>query len=211
MMVGYPNDRVFGRHSGILICVNGDMNFFHWDQKNIVLEKLEGYKGAGNIYHRKLNFLPTSSPILFAMLARFRKIALNTRLAYSMIAESDAKYNERGIFESATGLPELSSCVGFCINVLRGFLVKTRVFIDIEDWSLMPIEGHENTLRWMQEAKELYPNLSEEIYRRNHRRIKVHDLALAAYAKPGELPVRKKFIEDRQPYFDDYVADINVI
>jgi hypothetical protein len=211
MRIGFPRQRIYGRHVGILVCIRGDMKNFHWDENAIYLEKLELFEEAENVYHKEIKHFPVSNFFLDAMLARFRSILENSEITYGIIAQSEAHYNEKGVFEGLAGLPEICSCVGFCIYVIKGFLFKSKKFIEINEWENVEIESHPKLMEWYNNAKEIYPNLSEEEYRKNHRRILPNEFVLAGYALPAQLPVTKAFIDNHSPYFDPYVSNLTLI
>jgi hypothetical protein len=95
---------------------------------------------------------------------------------------------------SNSGLPEYSTCVGFCINVITGYLYDHDKYFEVTDWDNIPDE-HPSFRRYFEKALQETPNLDIDLYKSHHRRIRPDEYIAAAYFDTSKIPIRKQTID----------------
>lgn len=175
-------------HSGLLVGVSGEYFIFHYPGNTPNYEMIE-YPFTGNwYYHKNLDILPQNLSLSFKQLCE--TILLNAQPKYGFVY-GGSFYNENGVYISPDNLDEVTTCVGFCINVITGFLWNNE-YIQYEDWSEDDNESELYT-RWRAWFERKYTDNETRAYRPHIRRITPAELTSSAFFK--ELPIRKKEID----------------
>jgi hypothetical protein len=179
------NEKLEGQHSGLIIGVEGVYYLFHYTGESI---ELENPVPTGQWYfHKSLDIIPQEESETF--LWHCQKIKSDNRdLKYGFMF--DGSYYHEGKYFTESNLPEFSTCVGFCINVISGYLYDQK-YIEVSDWENEPIQG--GFQRFFDEALIQVPNLDQELYKTHHKRITPAECTASAYI--DEIPVRKNAID----------------
>lgn len=192
------NNEGIGKHCGILICYEEELTFFHYDGR-VKLELLL-IEDIPNNYYIKTTSIFEEDKIL-AFKAYCEILTLEVSPDYGFIF-TNSFYNPDGTYYSENNLPDITTCVGFCINVIRGFLYNNDKYINIEDWDDSSLE------EFTQDFIEIIENQlndigSIDILRLNEiknsffKRIKPSELTSSAFF--NEIPIRKIDIDFVNP------------
>lgn len=179
------NEEGTASHSALLIGVSNKYYLFHYTSTEILLEDIpkdEWY------FHKSLEVIPQNESEAF--LNHCEQISVDERdINYGFIF--DGSYYRDGKYFSKSGLQEFSTCVGFCLNVITGYLWDSD-FINVESWNNQPIQG--GFEYYFDIAKQRYPDLNEDLFKTHHKRIRVDECSATAYL--NNLPITKADIDE---------------
>jgi hypothetical protein len=176
------------QHAAIFLRYNGDSNLFHFDGKTVMIEPLSPQE---EYYHKKLEFL---DPILLpAFFAQCELILENAQPKFGYFYDG-ALYDTQGKFISPNDSPEYMTCVGFCLNVINGFL-SDHEFFSHGDWNDQSLNDRKEFVeRFFKLAKEANPEVDINAFKTSLRRIMPVEYLSGAFSKT--LPVRKAFVDE---------------
>lgn len=187
-------------HAGIFIRHNEEGTFFHFDGGKVVLEEID----SEELYcFKELIFL---DPILVpSFLTQCELIVENAKPEFGYFYEGSL-YDGDGNFKSEGSFPEYMTCVGFCLNVIKGFMSEEDFFV-YEDWDEDSIEMSLSFVEnFINKIKRNFPDVKLDDFRKNLRRIKPIEYIAGAYCK--DLPVRKEFTDRIIPNIKKVIAEI---
>ena len=176
------------KHSGFLISYKGTLYFFHWlGGEEIDLEDTPKYK---NVFFKELNFINEQEVLAF--LTHCKLIQINAKPVYGFFYAGDY-YDTEGKYLSKSGLGEFMTCVGFCINVVKGYIEGHEYFYH-EDWNEegVPEDFFDEFLIQVR-ARNHDGNIDETSCKNHMRRITPLDYTAAAYL--DGFPIRKANID----------------
>ena len=175
------------QHAAIFIRYKGDSHLFHFDGASVIMEEVSGLEPY---YQKHLEFL---EPILLpAFFTQCELILENAKPKFGYFYEG-ALYNANGDFISPNDSPEYMTCVGFCLNVLKGFL-SDQDFFRFEDWDEKTLTGKmELVEQFLIKVKEYHPLIKMEDFKPNLRRILPIEYISGAFS--DTLPVHKTFTD----------------
>ncbi len=193
------NEHGSAKHSGLVLCYEGEKLLFHFTGR-VLLENVTG--DVTEIYYKKLELFPHS---YLSYIRAYFDILLTTVDPLYGFVFTDSFYNDSGKYVSdIEDFPDFCTCVGFCINVIRGlFLKHTTRYIETDDWNNESLEKvkeifiqHVDT--YLELISKYKPEKIAEIKSATYKRIYPIELLLSGFfAKPKKLPVRKVDITPR--------------
>lgn len=129
-----------------------------------------------------------------AFLLHCKRVNSNSMMTYSFIADGSS-YDELGEFVSASGLPELGTCVTYCINTLSTSLIDSDSYLELDDWTDCDVSGVEYLDNYgLASAFSKYPNLDRGLYNAFRKRITPLEYLCSAFI--SEHPIRKEHIDE---------------
>ncbi|RYE27482.1 MAG: hypothetical protein EOP45_01040 [Sphingobacteriaceae bacterium] len=175
------------QHAAIFIRYKGDSQIFHFDGATVIIEDVSGFE---NYHFKALNFI---EPILLpAFFTQCELILEKAQPQFGYFYEG-ALYNSNGDFISPSSSPEYMTCVGFCLNVIKGFL-SDEDFFQYDDWDEKTLTGKmEYVEDFLKKVKESHPAIKLDDFRVNLRRILPVEYVAGAFSK--SLPVTKSFTD----------------
>lgn len=132
-------------HSGLVICYGEELNYFHFTSKEIVLEKLNIPLSGKSILLKQLNCINTLEVESFlGHCEKLNEIAFSP--VYGFIF-NDSYYdsNTKNSF-LVNAQHDITTCVGFCIKVIRGFLYNHDEYLRLSDWDISTLKGTDQRL-----------------------------------------------------------------
>lgn len=185
------HNNMLSYHAGFIIKYSDE--YYQFDFNNgIELEEfdetLEEYW-----YHVRTETVPADDvPAFIAMCQNIKKNA-NPKYGYFYSGES---YDVNGVHQSTVDLGERMTCVGFCINVLKGFLEED--YLVYTDWAMNSKPDADEYLKKFYERTGLDPDkVAPSI-----RRITPRECLASCYF--SNLPIRKAQIDSIMPTVDTY-------
>lgn len=171
-------------HAGIVICDENNYFVFHFI-RGILIDTLPNGQW---FFHKPIeNIFPDLVP---AFVSHCKVIERKAKPEFGFFY-GGSHYDSNGIFFSKNTSLQLMSCVGFCINVILGFL-EEEVYFDQTTWPVS--EGDENYFdKYVKQLQILHPDANIEVLRQDLRRIYPIDFISSAFLK--ELPITKQNIE----------------
>lgn len=186
----YVGDDKTPSHAAILIRHLSQNFLFHYpgnvlplivDLDNEVLDQAIVYKILDN-------FDVSDSGDVGAFLQHCKRVCKETDITYGFVLDGSS-YGSDGRFMSLSGLPEISTCVGFCVNILANSIVDAGIsYFKLEDWDDIGIPA--NLERWArQEFDRKYPSLDYNIINSYKKRISPLEYLGSGFC--DEFPISK--------------------
>jgi hypothetical protein len=127
-----------------------------------------------------------------AFLQYCRRVCDSSTITYSYIADG-SKHNFKGEFISKSGLPELGTCVGFCVNTLSDSIIDAESYFHLDDWDDSELIAAVD--KWaLEQVNNKYPDLDWTLYNAFKKRITPHDFLCSSFIT-NEYPIRKSKID----------------
>jgi len=187
-------------HSGIFIRYNNSNYLLHFNREAIELVEI-----------------PEDSLVFFKQISVPTGFILSTYHFFTQIIKR--KVPEYGYFYSGSfydettldfidghGMPEIMSCVGFCLNVMKTVL-RGKDFIKYTDWNYHDGLTEDKVLRYFMKAKKSYPDLDMDEYIKYVRRILPIEYFTAGFEVEAKIPVRKTFTDANIRIVDKMIMD----
>ena len=174
------------QHAAIFIRYNGDSKLFHFTGRSVMIQD---FFNPDEIYFHKI--LDIVDPVLLpAFLAQCELILEKAQPKFGYFYEGGL-YDQNGDFISPSTSPEYMTCVGFCLNVIKGFL-SDKEYFNYTDWNSSTLDETyvENFLEHIQHEN---PSVQIDDFKANLRRIQPSEYLSGAFSP--EIPVTKAFID----------------
>ncbi|RYF26665.1 MAG: hypothetical protein EOO42_00835 [Flavobacteriales bacterium] len=189
------DEKGVANHSGLIICFLGKIYLFHYLPKGVFLEEIDLDKLDFNCYYKEITII--DKKLIRAFLMHCKIVKATSTPTYGFFISGS--YYENGVYHTEDTTPQLMTCVGFCINVITGFL-EEKAYIEFTDW----IEISKGLQDWFDNFlvnfKNEFPEVDEASLRKNLRRIKPSELISSGYF--GALPIRKIQTDQIKPVIE---------
>ncbi|MEI3802734.1 MULTISPECIES: hypothetical protein [unclassified Chitinophaga] len=175
-------------HAGIVIYYNKDCFLLHYNSVDV---KISGIPNKW-YFHKPLQVIP---PIFVAsFLSYCRKVVQKANPEYGYVYGGSI-YDQHGQFFSEKKIPEVMTCVGFCINVVLGF-IEADEYISYSDWTIATLADSDKYIaHYRNEFVKIFPDLDMEELIKNIRRVKPSEFLTSAFLN-SNLPIRKIAIDE---------------
>lgn len=134
-----------------------------------------------------------------SFLRHCQRVCIETDVTYGFIFDNSS-YESDGRYLSLSGLPEIASCVGFCVNVLSRYVTDfSNSYFNLDDWDDSGIEGRiANFDAWAQnEIEKKYHSLDWNLYNAYKKRISPFEYLCSAFC--NAYPITKEAISQIEP------------
>lgn len=173
------------KHVGLIIHCNEGYFLFHYEGGETV--ELEEDPIDIWYFHKAFDFILPE--FCGDFLGHCKKIQENAKPIYGFFYPGS--YYSDGVYYSENQLPEYMTCVGFCINVVKGF-IEADEFFAFEDWNAEDID-QEYIDSMIAKIQIVNPNITAESIAENIRRIRPTEFISSAFI--NEYPIRKEAID----------------
>lgn len=178
-------------HAGLVIGTEGKYKLFHYTGREVLLDDEFGLDEP--IYCKVLGFIEDYEVINFLSLCEILQQDADPK--YGLIF--DGSFFNNGIYYTDSGLPFITTCVGFCLMTIKSFLLKTN-FLALEDWDENSAEDfrigytdiYQLTLNHIEQEK---PELKGKLAEKYLKRITPSEYASAGFY--SNLPISKKNVD----------------
>lgn len=189
-MVGLSPSKV-PTHAGILIRLNGTNHFHHFSGRPQVMDN---FNPSHWLAYKVIDLIKVDDESeVAAFLTHCRRICQKSNIRYSCTFDG-SHYNANGEFKSASGLPELATCVGFCLNTIAVYAIDHGTYLQLDDWDADSIPPNFGLANYGQEqAFGKYPLLNVELYNAFSKRITPTEYLCSAFF--DTYPVSKTEID----------------
>lgn len=194
------NDNKEAFHGAILIRHRSRDYLFHYPgSEPPLIEFIDGETGQILIYKILENFDTEDDTDVGAFLRHCERVCIETDITYGFIFDGST-YATDGRYQSISGLPEIATCVGFCVNVLSNFVIDiSDSYFHLEDWDDNGvIEKYD--IWAQQETQRKYPSLDWNLYNSFKKRISPLEYLCSAFCEV--YPIHKATIAQIQPFVD---------
>ncbi|MGC6532077.1 MAG: hypothetical protein ACON34_03655 [Flavobacteriales bacterium] len=179
-------------HSGIIIRLKRVEYLHHFDGNPPEVKPLS--EGSEWYVYKMISEISTDDPEEVGAFLQFCKnICAKSRISYSFIADCSS-YNNRGEFITRLGLPELGTCVGFCVNTLANTLIDVdSLYFNLDDWDDSGLDDFVASWYDKQVAGE-YPDLDWNLYNAFRKRISPMEYLCSGFL--SDYPISKSAVDD---------------
>lgn len=182
-------------HAGLVISTSGKYYLFHYTGEIVILDIVPNGKWY---FHKNLSFITNEEVLAFYAHCKIISTKANPSYGYFY---SGSYYTEEGQYFSESGIPEFMTCVGFCINVVLGFIESDEYFV-YSDWSEDSVKNahgvfanHIDYFNWFISQPNVQgQNIDIQLFKENLRRINPAEYVASAYLEI--IPIRKKAIDE---------------
>ncbi len=187
-----------GHHSGIFISLNNELVLFHFDAITVKIEHSNDLNGWFLL--NKLVIFEGEDDFIINFKAHCEIICEESSPEFGFLFDG-SYYDINGKYYTETDFSDVTTCVGFCIKVIQGYLNNTK-FIDLTGWNINPLDDFKlkNSSFYEQQLeilKEKYPLRIEEIKENYFKRILPSELTSSGFY--DDLPVTKDNIDFIRP------------
>jgi len=187
--LGYQHDNQY-THSAFIIQYKGDLTEFHYDGGSVVYTTL-----LDSYFHKTTQTIhPDEVP---AFIVHCQQIKQKAKPIYGFFYSGEF-YDSEGNYLMNKDLGERMTCVGFCLNVLKGFLEED--YIDYTDWGSAT---HTKSGYLEDYCKRHGLDISK--VKASHRRITPLEYLTSGLF--SNLPIRKSQIDSRKDDVKEYVLN----
>jgi hypothetical protein len=184
------------QHSGFIIKLGDDFHLFHYTGELIDIEY--------NIDNSQWYFFKTLDIIgedeVLTFLHHCEEVKDNSPTpAYGFVY--DGSYFVDGQYFTETGIQQFTTCVGFCLTIIKGFMHNHDEYLKLDDWDFGSTQTEEFRNKYLYKffernlviLEQKYPDRIEEIKLNYIKRITPSELTSSAFF--DKLPIQKSEID----------------
>lgn len=129
-----------------------------------------------------------------AFLQYCKRISGKSDMTYGFVSDGSA-YSESGDFESRVGLPEIGTCVSYCLNTLTKLFYDMGSYLHLEDWDASTVsEEHPLYNLAKQQTFSRFPELVHSgVYNAFRKRVTPLEYLCSSFF--NEYPIKKEQID----------------
>lgn len=201
-------DNGYCKHSGFIINFQDQIFYFHYSGEEVLLEDITAnFDQIKNIYIKELDIIP--EPDVVSFLGHCQKLKKKgVHPTYGFVF--DNSYYDPNTKDSflVNAQHDITTCVGFCIKVIRGFLYNHEEYLKIGDWSNLNMEEiNPRAVEYINHFLEKYAkanNISvDELFDKGDlKRITPSEILTSTYFQ--DLPISKNSIDEIRPGLEEY-------
>jgi hypothetical protein len=180
------NDAGLAFHSALIIAYDAKYYLFHYTGNAI---EFVNYPKPIWFVHKNLNCI--SDKFVPSFFNHCKIISEEAKPKYGYFYPG-SYYDENKKYYTDSGIAEYMTCVGFCINVVTGF-IESKSYIVYTDWKEDTVHDSENFLNDFIKRYNI-PKEKVDTYKKHLRRISPPELLSSAYI--STLPITKKAIDN---------------
>ncbi|AZB29183.1 hypothetical protein [Chryseobacterium balustinum] len=192
------------KHAVIFIRYRGSDYLFHFP--GAIPPVIENYSGqlTPNLIYKVLdNFDTEDDSDVGSFLRHCQRVCDQSNVTYGFIFDNST-YETDGRYLSISGLPEIATCVGFCVNVLSNYVIDIdKSYFQLDDWDTNGIIENYDVWAQQQTAKN-YPDLDWNLYNTYKKRISPIEYLSSGFC--SVFPIRKQTIQNIQPHVEREIA-----
>jgi len=194
--IGILNEGDIATHSAIIMKYNSQLFEFHYTGRDVRLDDLKS-----DFYHKITTVIPSFEIPSFLKMAQ--NIQRNASPNYGCFFSGEFYDQDGTHFSSNIG--QYMTCVGFCLNVLKGFLHKD--YLQHEDWDHSTAEGFmdkDDYFTFFIQEHNLDPNKFSKALRR------ITPLEMLTSSFFDDLPIGKTYIDKHKHEVKYYLQEIDI-
>ncbi|WP_410878459.1 hypothetical protein [Myroides sp. DW712] len=184
-----------GFHSGIIISLGGELTLFHFDGTAIYIKKNTDIPEW--FYIKKLDIFEENENFILNFKAHCELISEEANPEFGFVFDG-SYYSNAGEYYTESNIKDITTCVGFCIKIIKGYLYNHNDYLSLDDWNAESMDDYKiknlsfyNHL--LEKLEKEYPDRFEEIKRNYFKRIMPSDLTTSGFY--NQLPIRKSQID----------------
>ena len=201
------NDLKQFEHAAILIRLKGRNFLFHYPGSVLPIVE-EDFDEHGWYFYKIFSQIKVNDDSeVDGFLGICRWICEESNITYSFFADK-SNYNSLGKYISKNGLPELGTCVSFCVNTLSDFIPEGDSYLELDDWdssSLGDKKDFDSSLQAYIQVK--HKGIDMNIYNAFKKRITPLEYVASGFI--DEYPIRKDWLTEISPVVQKVVTDFS--
>jgi hypothetical protein len=194
--IGVLNQGSTASHSGLIIKFKTKVYEFHYTGQEVLLLDLSEV-----FYHKIINVIPSFEIAAFLIMAQ--NIQKYAKPNYGCFYSGEFYDADGNHFSNITG--QYMTCVGFCLNVLRGFLQED--YLKYEDWDNTTADGFLNQPDYFS-FFILRHGLDPDEFSSSLRRITPIEMLTSAFF--NDLPISKANIDSHKAQVNNILQTIDI-
>lgn len=187
-----------GTHSGLFVCLNEELTLFHFTGSVLV----EDHKDLNEwFFIKKLDIFDGEDDFIINFKAHCELICEESNPEFGFVFDG-SYYDSTGKYFTESGLKDITTCVGFCIKIIKGYLYNHSDYLDMSDWSLESLDSYK--LKYssfyeeqLNKLETEYPDRIAEIKENFMKRIFPSELTSSGFY--SDLPIKKTEIDIIKP------------
>jgi hypothetical protein len=204
----------FCKHSGLLICYDESLSYFHFNGQTVELVDITAsILTNSNLYFKKLDIIVSEETVSF--LGHCEKLN-NTSISplYGFVFNNSYYDSETKEHFMVNAEHDITTCVGFCIKVLRGFLFNHDEYLKLADWNVDSLASVETWIfDYINKYLTIYANQNnikvDELYSDDElKRILPSELLSSGFF--ADLPIEKVTIDSIRPDLENHFVSSKV-
>lgn len=172
-------------HAGIIINKDDRRFLFHYTGSKVELVDV-----PNNEWYFHKDLIIISNKLTSSFLAHCTLVKKNAKPEYGFLFAG--YYNTKGKYCSPEGVPEYTTCVGFCLNVLSIFTEEDE-YLSLNDWDSTSMNESYKDFT-LKNIARLYPDIKESNLNPYLKRILPDEYLASAF--DTNPPVKKAFIDN---------------
>lgn len=182
-------------HSGLIIGVDGVYHLFHYGGNTVDLEDVP----IDEWYLCKELEIVDGQEFSLSFLAHCQNILSEESPNYGQYYDG-SYYDEDGKYFNEAGTSNFTTCVGFCIKVITGFIHKKEQYFELSDWDNATADSFYHNIPqfyfdvFIKKFKQKNPKVSEGDFRKAYKRISPSEYTASAFIT--DLPIRREAIQN---------------
>lgn len=178
-------------HAAIVIRYKGKYHLHHFPGQEKPTVECDSPMNGWGVY-KIVDILSQSETVVGSVLAQCRSICANSKVIYSYIGVS-GKHDNDGRYVTKSGLPEIATCVGFCVNTLNTVLMDAETdYFEFSEWPHYPGNIELSTVGEAALRKN-YPDLDWALVEKYRKRITVPQYFASSFI--DQYPIRKERVD----------------
>ena len=183
-------------HCGIIICYEETITFFHFDG-TVKIETLD--TPPTNIFLKEIETVVEEN--INGFKAYCEILADEVHPQYGFVFDNSF-YSIDGNLYLNNGKVDIVTCVGFCIKVIRGYLINNPEYLALDDWDISSLDDFMTSYsdyiyRQISNIQRDFPDQYNDIISKNYKRVTPFELTCSAFF--FNLPIRKTSIDQIHP------------
>jgi len=200
------------RHSGLIICFQEQVYYYHYTGKSVLLNEIsKEINNHSSLFVKKVEIIFEDDVVTFlGHCEKLQKIGVKPNYGFVF----NHSYYDSNSKESflVNAEHDITTCVGFCIKVIRGFLFNHSEYLKIDDWGELEISTIETyILEHINHYLKKYADQNglkvNELFNKGElKRIRPSELLSSGFFQ--DLPISKSSIDSINPYVENHIKKI---
>jgi hypothetical protein len=207
------DEEMFCKHSGLIISFEEKIFYFHFTGVKVELVEItDDLVKYNKLYFKKLDIILEDDVVSF--LGHCEKLQRKGVHPLYGFVFNDSYYDSSKLSYLTNSNHDITTCVGFCIKIIRGFIYNNSEYIKINDWSSSSVA---NVPQWLLDHIEKFltiyateNNLTvDQLFSQDElKRILPSELLSSAFFQ--NLPIPKSQIDSVRPSLELYIKTLRV-
>lgn len=197
-------------HSGLIICFQEQVFYYHYTGKSVLLNEITSeLSNHSSLFIKKIEIILEDDVVTFlGHCEKLQKIGVKPNYGFIF----NDSYYDSNTKESflVNAQHDITTCVGFCIKVIRGFLFNNKEYIKIDDWENIDMSTlNPNLVNCISHYLQKYATENgiqvQELFDKGElKRITPSELLTSGFFR--DLPIGKASIESVKPEIEEFLV-----